>query len=271
MEPGKDTSLLETLRGSVLSSIPALSVLTFVVVAVKVFRASYMETSTTVAIVSTADVVALLKGVVLTLLPGFLSALVATAIWRWAGSIPTNEDAARTRWALLSGEFVLAWLLVLVAFFTISWPIFLLFLLPMFATSVLVIRKGRLDQRLDRGLRILSAAAAVASVGYLTLSPTVWLPLRLIHVLPGHTVELKGEVLPDAFGAYVLHQDESGASLLLDSPRAVVEVGPGVITPDPPICIPPPSPTRHFFLRASQLIGPDSDPGSPYLICPKTP
>ncbi len=75
--------LFETFRTRALASVPALSILTFVIVAVKVFRASGMETSTTVAIVSTADVIALLKGVVLTLLPGFLAAASGSGLERF--------------------------------------------------------------------------------------------------------------------------------------------------------------------------------------------
>src|SRR5262249_14997601 len=90
-------SFFDTLRGALFASIPALSVLVFIVVAVKVFRASRMETTTTVAIVSTADVVALLKGVILTLLPGFLAALTAAAIWWWAGVIPEHAEGADPR------------------------------------------------------------------------------------------------------------------------------------------------------------------------------
>jgi len=80
-KPDPVVGFFDTLRGAILSSIPALSALVFVVVAVKVFRASYMETTTTVSIVSNADPFQLLKGVILTLLPGFLAALVAAAVW----------------------------------------------------------------------------------------------------------------------------------------------------------------------------------------------
>ena len=68
----------DSIRGAIFTSIPALAALVFVVVAVKVFRASRMETTTTVAIVSNADDFQLLKGIVLTLLPG----LPRGARWR---------------------------------------------------------------------------------------------------------------------------------------------------------------------------------------------
>src|ERR1700682_5180372 len=92
-------NVLKTLQGTVWSSIPALSVLVFFAVTVKVFRAARMETTTTVAIVSSADTVALLKGVVLTLLPGFLAGVVAAGIWWWSGFVVsvdanTGKDAA---------------------------------------------------------------------------------------------------------------------------------------------------------------------------------
>jgi predicted S18 family serine protease len=65
-------SRLKTLESGVLTSIPVLSVLVFIVVTLKVFRVSGMETTTTVTVISEADTFALLRGVVVTLLPGFL-------------------------------------------------------------------------------------------------------------------------------------------------------------------------------------------------------
>lgn len=283
-ETERPKSFFDTFRGSVLSSIPALSVVTFVLVAVKVFRASGMETSTTVAIVSTADVVALLKGVVLTLLPGFIAGVIATSIWWWAKSLPTGEDIKRLsesgeqkqyRKALAAGEFGLAWAMVGVGFFTISWPIFLAFFLPFLSCSVWITgrafgkwRSAKVEVWLRRLMRIFGAGAATVSIAYLSLAQTVWLPLRLIEVQPGHSLALNGKALPSTFGAYVLSQDKDGASLLLEEPRAVVQVGPDVIKVDPQICIPPPSSARRFFLRTSQIIGLEEDPGSPYQICP---
>jgi hypothetical protein len=61
-KPDPVTSFFDTLRGAILSGIPALTALVFVVVAVKVFRASFMETTTTVSIISNADPFQLLKG-----------------------------------------------------------------------------------------------------------------------------------------------------------------------------------------------------------------
>jgi hypothetical protein len=108
-------------------------------------------------------------------------------------------------------------------------------------------------------------------IGYLSLAQTVWLPLRRIEVQPDHVVELmNGKPLPSPFGAYVLSQDSDGTSLLLDDPRAVVQAGPGAIGADPQICIPPPSGSRRFFLRPSQIIGLEKDPGSPYQTCPQS-
>ncbi len=268
--------LFETFRTRALASVPALSMLTFVIVAVKVFRASGMETSTTVAIVSTADVIALLKGVVLTLLPGFLAAVVAASIWFWAGALPEQADKEGSKRAILNGDFALSWALVVVGFFTISWPIFLAFFLPMlFCTALLAGRwfgtlTAKPSHRMRISLRAFAATSAALSIGFLTLSPTVWLPLRAVHVLPGRTIELNGHPLPGQFGAYVLTQDDKGASLLLERERAVVEVGPHVVADDPPICIPPPSSARRWFLRASQIIGIEKDRGSPYPVCPNS-
>jgi len=334
-------SFFETFQHSVLTSVPALSVLTFVLVAVKVFRVSGMEASTTVAIVSMANTVALLKGVVLTLLPGFIAAVIAAAVWRWAESLPVAGGETGMTTAHAAGDLALAWAMVTAGFFTIPWPVFLAFFLPMLVASSpladqrLSSRKRRIV-RMKRGLRILAmgtgafsigygvawaavadtssnwfwtillvlflglfllayrpvnqtldawdgmhwqrarstlrvfgAGAAALMIGYLALSQTVWLPLRLIEVQPGRAIELNGRTLPERFGAYVLTHDDKGASLLLEAPRAVIQVGPEVIAPNPQICIPEPSPLRRLFLRASQILHLESDPGSPYPVCPQ--
>lgn len=344
--PPETKSFFDTLRGSVLSSIPALSALVFVIVAVKVFRASMMETTTTVAIVSTADVVALLKGVILTLLPGFLAGLTAASIWWWAGVLPAQVDGKKAREAatrgLFSAQAVLAWAMIVMAFFTIWWPVFLLLLVPVLsATGALLAQSLRRSDTTDtaddtkptisrrrkltfglvagavllvllivkaaagiswpaffvllvpivvlpeaflfgwwastgatiplrRTLRVFGLAAAAVFIGLLTLAPTVWLPLRTISVT-AEPIVLKGEVLPEKFAAYVLSRDEKGASLLLSSPRAVIQVGPDEIDPAMPLCVPPESRLRTLTVRASQVLGIDSDPHSPYDECPDLP
>ena len=128
-----DKTFFDTIRTTLLTSVPVLSALIFVVVSVKVFRAALMDTTTTVAIVSTADVVALLKGVILTLLPGFLAALTAAAIWWWAGVLPARLDRAHRDAAqrgLFSPQALWAWAMIVTAFFTVWWPIFLVLLVP---------------------------------------------------------------------------------------------------------------------------------------------
>lgn len=332
--PASPSSFLETVRGTVLSSLPTVSALTFVVVAVKVFRAANMETSTTVAIVSNADVVALLKGVVLTLLPGLLAGIVAATVSWWGASLPTTEEPGAARKALFNARAVLAWSLLVVAFYTISWPVFdALFLptalmtgwllgrgwhvggehhwrgrrllamlllgtvlaiasvpLPVHGTRVWqwfvlvqlpvtvavgwVVGRGWVwsgvewSPRLQAVLPTLGSLAAVGSIGYLTLAPTVWLPLRAITTVPGKTVTVNGTKLPSAFAAFVLSDDKTGVSLLLDTPRAVVSLPPGTVSANPPICIPPIAQNRILLIRASQLFHFDPDHHSPYQVCP---
>jgi hypothetical protein len=123
---------------------------------------------------------------------------------------------------------------------------------------------------LGRTLKIFGLAAAAVFIGLLALAPTVWLPLRKITVT-GEPVVLNKQALPREFAAYVLNRDEKGASLLLSSPRAVVEVGPQRIAPAMPFCVPPESRLRTLTVRASQVLGIDSDPHSPYETCPDIP
>jgi len=266
-------SFIDTFRGVVLSSIPALSVFVFVVVAVKVFRASGMEATTTVSVVATADAVALLKGVILTLLPGFLAGLTAVSMWWWGGVLPRGTGRQEARAALISPQAVFAWALIVMAFYTISWPIFLALLAPIaFATLVLVREsRGRPSSRaglLRPALRAVGVGAALVSIGFLTLTPTVWLPLRTITVAPGETVMLADEELPSPFAAYVLDRDEREASLLLADPRAVLQVASSRLDPEMPLCVPPESSARWLFLRLSQVLSIDPDFHSPYPECP---
>lgn len=272
-----DKSFFETLRGGVLTSIPALSALVFVVVAVKVFRTSGMEATTTVAVVSTADVVALLKGVILTLLPGFLAGLTAASMWWWAGVLPkgVKGGAARTaaQAALLSPQAFLAWAMIVMAFFTISWPIFLALFLPVAFATYLLLRVSagqtkELTARLRPGLRAFGLGAAAVSIGFLTLTPSVWLPLRTVTVAPTHDVTFMGDPLPTKFAAYVLSRDDRETSLLLADPRAVLQVPSTALEPSMPLCVPPESDARWLFLRLSQVVKIDPDFHSPYDDCP---
>jgi hypothetical protein len=272
-----DRGFFETLRGGVLSSIPALSVLVFLIVAVKVFRASGMEATTTVAVVSSADTFALLKGVILTLLPGFLAGVTAASMWWWAGVLPTSADGLDGRVAALealrSPQAVLAWALVVMAFFTISWPIFLALFLPLAGATYVLLRESRgrrleLTRSLRPALRAFGLAAAAVSIGYLTLTPSVWLPLRTITVAEGQTITLQDQRLPQRFAAYVLSRDDRDASLLLADPRAVIQVSSEALEPAMPLCVPPESRARPLFLRLSQVLRIDPDFHSPYEPCP---
>jgi hypothetical protein len=271
-------SFFDTLRLGVLSSVPALTGLVFVVVAVKVFRASRMESTTTVAIVSTADVNALLKGVILTLLPGFLAALAAVSIWWWASVLPERLDGAgakeKASRALFSPQAVWTWAMVVTAFFTIWWPIFLLLFLPVLAATVALARVARggaagTTLPLSRSLKVFGLAGAAVFVGLLTLAPTVWLPLRTITFTS--PVTLKGKQLPERVAAYVLSSDAQDTNLLLDNPRAVVEVETSALGKRRPLCVPPESKLRFLTLRASQILRVDTDPHSPYEQCPEIP
>ena len=334
-KPDPVVSFFDTLRGAILASIPALSALVFVVVAVKVFRASFMETTTTVSIVSNADPFQLLKGIVLTLLPGFLAALVAASVWWWGGILPARldeEDAPEdARRGLFSPQAVWAWAMAVTAFFTIWWPVFLVLLVPVLAVTgalvpVALHRSGtsrsaatvvracvavaavallittlagaiprtafvivlvpllvlpeavlyglrpheRATLPLSRTLRVFGLVAAAAFIGLLTLSPSVWLPLRQIE-FTGAPPALKNGQLPTKVAAYVLSSDDDRMSLLIDDPRAVVDVRDGQVKDDMPLCVPEESSLRELTTRASQELGLDVDPHSPYPTCKTEP
>lgn len=318
-----------------MTSIPAMTALVFVIVAVKVFRASMMETTTTVAIVSSADVFALLKGVILTLLPGFLAGLAAVSIWWWGGVLPTQFDDARAREeasrGLLSAQAMFAWAMLVVAFFTVWWPVFLVLLVPVLATTAALSarwvrgpRRRRASRRrkafvatlllavtvvlllavkvtagiswsafvvllvplvvlvagflfgwwqslvgirLRGTVRMFGLLAAAVFVGILALEPSVWLPLRTITFV-GTPPVVKNQPLHKQVAAYVLSRESDSMSLLLESPRAVVQVKLKEVDEAMPLCVPPESSGRVLTLRASQVLGIDPDPHSPYGTCP---
>jgi hypothetical protein len=267
---------LAGVRDAVLTGIPLISALIFVGVSVKVFRASNMETSTTVAIVSTANQVLLLKGVVLTLLPGLLAGLAAAGLWWWCAALCDRSPSLKqARSALTNIKYLVAWLLIAVAFFTVSWPAFvplgfsMLMLTGLLLIGIVTKHKSWLERaaHVATVIRPLCVATALVSVGWLALAPTVWLPLRQVQVLPGQSVTFDGKALPSTFSAYILDSNEHGASLLLNSPRAVVQVGPGTVAPNPQICVPRASPDRDWFLRLSQVLHIDPDHHSPYPVC----
>jgi hypothetical protein len=274
-------TLMETLQDTVLTSIPVLSALVFLIVSIKVFRVSGMETTTTVAVVSQADPFALLKGVILTLLPAFLEAATAAALWAWARILPTRDlpegqptrDAARR--TLLSREAGVAWSFIVIAFFTVTWVVFLLFFLAAAVTTGMLWGAwrsqrpwGRRMARLRRVLTVASFVAAFGAVLSLMLASTPWLPLRQVTVAPEHTLTLNGTALPTSFGAYVLKNDDKGTSLLLDDPRAVIDTQPGEVEKAMPFCIPSPGSGRWYKIRASQVVGLDENEDSPYPVCP---
>jgi hypothetical protein len=332
-EPDPVGGFFDTIRGAIFTSIPALAALVFVIVSVKVFRASRMETTTTVAIVSNADDFQLLKGIVLTLLPGFLAGLTAAAIWWWAAVLPERLEGPQARAtaerALFSPQAVWAWAMIVMAFFTIWWPVFLVLFVPVLAATgalipvalgasgvsprtAAVVRgvvavavvalivaavvdaiswaslvivlvpivvvpesvlfglrpRARATVPLRRTLKVFALVAASVFIGLLTLAPTVWLPLRTV-TFNGPPPTLKDGQLPREVAAYVLSSDDKGSSLLLDNPRAVVDVTRAQVERKMPLCVPPESKLRVLTTRASQVLGIDEDPHSPYETCPQ--
>lgn len=332
-DPPERPTFIGALKDSALSSVTTVSVLTFVLVAVKVFRASGMEASTTAAVVIGADLVALLEGVILTLLPSFIGLVIAGAIGWWAWWVPRNGVEAACRKEFLNLDHVTAWTLVAIGFLTVPSPL-LVPAIPMFfcgwalfrhvwddtwiknarrttyalvcllgigwilaAISAIEIPWGFVlglsiaialialdtrrrphatrDPKWIRRTRVLTLLAcfvsAILNIYYLALSPTVWLPLRQIELTTQTPPRLKDEVLPREFGAYVLSSDDKRVILLVDDPRAVVELRPDDLEPHPPICVPERSGLpRELFLRPVQLFGIEEDPDTPYLPCNDT-
>jgi hypothetical protein len=274
-EPSERAALTQLVRSALTLGLPLLSVITFVAVAIKVFRASHMETSTTVAVVGAADVVLLLKGVVLSLLPGFLAGLIAIAVWLWSSGFPRNSCTPETARRLLRApEAVALWSLLVVGFFTVPFFAYVLILLPVLFAVVALISRGVFKRETSASIGLwasivpaTSLVVALGSVLYLALSPEVWLPVRQIDIVPGSTISIGTATYSKHVSAYVLDEDKDTISLLIEHPRAVVSVPRTAIEPRPAICIPPPGSLRWLLLRTSQRVGLEGDYPSPYPHC----
>lgn len=283
--PDPDKTFLGTLGGVVVTSLPVVSTAVFFAVTIKVFRVANMETATTVAVVSQADVIQLLKGVVLTLLPGFLASLVAACIWWWAGEIPefvaTPDEAGTTAYvkaashaaSFANPRFILVLAALVISFFTLPWSVMLVFLVPVACAATLMRLQShrhalglRWARHVLRGAALLMSFAMIAS---LALSSTVWLPVRAIELQPGVVVELQQAKVSGQVAGYILGTAGEQTSILLHEPRAVVTVPTKGIAPNPPLCVFRPSPFRWALLRGSQVLGFDPDFGSPYVNCPE--
>jgi hypothetical protein len=179
---------------------------------------------------------------------------------------------------ILWGAVVVAW--GIVGIDTTMWPSFAI-LFVVLTVSALWLAFGDHDKipaearlRWYRHAIALTCLVAVAlNVYSLALSPTVWLPRRLFDIEPGKSVVIDEKTMPDRFSAYVLSSDDKSVNLLLDYPRAVVEIPPDAVAPLPPICVPPRPGVlaRALFLRPVQLLGLEPDPGTPYPTCPTPP
>jgi hypothetical protein len=117
-------------------------------------------------------------------------------------------------------------------------------------------------------MRVFGLLAAAVFVGILTLESSVWLPLRRITFVADHGPVVKHTALPKQVAGYVLSRDQESVSVLLDKPRAVVELPPTAVESSMPLCVPPESRHRVLTVRASQVLGIDADPHSPYGPCP---
>lgn len=274
-----EQTFLGTLTGAVISSIPVVSTIVFLAVAIRVFRVANMETVTTASVVGESDLIALLKGMVLTLLPGILAAIVSAAIWWWAGDIPApakgeSSDGLRDSSQLaplLNPRFALVLVCLAIAFFTLPWTALVVFLIPVVAVVILLIARScgwSGGIRWARPvLRTSGLVLACVIIGSVVMRPTVWLPVRLVEFRDGYAVTLQDREVSGRVKAYVLSETDAQVSLLLDDPRAVVQVPADQIAPNPPLCVAAPASNRWMFVRASQVLGLDPDPGSPYIRC----
>ena len=260
------------------TAIPIVSAIAFIAAALKVFRAAGMETSTTVAILSSTDDIELLKGVLVGLLPGFFTGLLALAIWDWSRHLPADGFPRESLRESLAGRRAVAVAILLaIGYFTISLlPYALIFLVTLSLYLAVLTRLWTTSEQGSPLLRwraivvVTSLFTAVASVLVLAVATDVWLPLRDVKIVNGNSITIGTVVVRHQVAAYVLESDDKTTTLLLNSPRAVVTVDTEILEKNPAICIPERHGGRSVLQRPSQWIGPDGQFESPYETCPAT-
>jgi hypothetical protein len=249
----------------ILTNLATLSVLSFLLVAIKVFRISDMETSTALAVVTSADTASVIRGVLIALLPAFLAALIATfLLWRSRAMI---HQAAFPipRWV--------AWVLFALSLFIVATVAFA-GLLVLFLVMLGLIR-WYLRRREDRprgampGLRLVSLVSfglALYFMATFALERTsLWVPEEKVRFA---AADLTTQTFPRlaypredtrsvTFVGYVIKAEEGSTVMLTESKPGAVRVL--VRIPAVPlrrvICLPDPPSNAWIYRRPIQVLG----------------
>jgi uncharacterized membrane protein YidH (DUF202 family) len=249
----------------ILTNLASISVLSFLVVAIKIFRVSDMETSTALAVVTTADTASVIRGVVISLLPAFLATLIATLAWWRSQAAIEGATFPLPRWA--------AWLLFALSLFVVATVAFVV-LLVLFGVLLWLARSytARRDggsRRPLTGLRLvsfLSAALALYFIGTFVLERTsLWVPEEKVRFA---AEDLASQAFPPlayphedtsslTLVGYVLKQGDGVTTMLTESNRGAVRVF--IRVPGTPlkrtVCLSDPPSNSWFYRRPIQVLG----------------
>jgi hypothetical protein len=264
--PGSDeVTTGEQLQSWIRSNLGTISVLSFLLVAIKVFRVSDMETSTALAVITTADTGAVVRGVLISLLPAFLAVLIASyAWWRSQATIRGTAFPLR-RWV--------AWLLFALSMFIVATVAFVV-LLALFLVMIQLIRtygprRNGVNRRRFTALQavsFVSAALALYFMGTFALERTsLWVPEERVtfaakdlagHVFPPGAYPHRN-VASTSFIGYVLREGDPTTPMLVESERGAVRIFirvPGTPT-SRTVCLADPPSSSWFYRRPIQVLG----------------
>ena len=252
----------EQLQTWIRSNLGTISVLSFLLVALKVFRVSDMETSTALAVITTADTGAVIRGVLISLLPAFVAVLIASYAW-WRSQAAIKGRAFPLR------DWV-AWLLFALSLFIVATVAFVV-LLALFLLMLQLIRtygRGGAERRFGalQAASFLSAALALYFMGTFALERTsLWVPEERVAFSPK---DLAGQVFPPGaypnrnsssttFIGYVLREGSETTPMLVESERGAVRVF--IKVPGKPVsrtvCLADPPSSSWFYRRPIQVLG----------------
>jgi hypothetical protein len=260
-----EASTGEQLQTWIRSNLGTISVLSFLLVAIKVFRVSDMETSTALAVITTADTGAVIRGVLISLLPAFLAVLIASyAWWRSQATIKGTAFPLR-RWV--------AWLLFALSLFIVATVAFVI-LLGLFLVMLQLIRaygarrNGSPRRRFTalQAVSFLSGALALYFMGTFALERTsLWVPEERVTF---SSKDLAEQVFPPGaypnrtvgsttFIGYVLREGETTTPMLVESERGAVRVF--IRVPGKPVsrrvCLADPPSSAWLYRRPIQVLG----------------
>lgn len=241
-----------------------ISVLSFLLVAIKVFRVSDMETSTALAVITSADTASVIRGVLMSLLPAFVAALIASFLYWRSESLIRAQAFPIPRWV--------AWTLLALALFIVATLAFIL-LAALFLATLWLVRRYVTPSEGNRPRSLWLQAVRWASfvfavyfaVTFALERTSLWVPEERVRFA---AADLARQAFPqlayprertdsNTFIGYVLKQGDGATVLLTESKPGAVRVF--VRIPANPVrrsvCLADPPSNAWYYRRPIQVLG----------------